>query len=47
VTQPRPAFRNDPDETEGRRLYRAYANGEARRDMAKARHRVTWRVESQ
>jgi hypothetical protein len=30
---------NDPDETEGRRIYRATAEAVARRDMAMARHR--------
>jgi hypothetical protein len=33
----RNSFRNDPDETEGRRLYRAYANAEAALAMALAR----------
>jgi hypothetical protein len=34
---PRNPFRLDPDETEGRRLYRALANAEARMVMALAR----------
>jgi hypothetical protein len=34
---PRNRFRIDPDETEGRRLYRSLANAEARMAMALAR----------
>jgi hypothetical protein len=34
---PRNRFRNDPDETEGRGLYRAYASAEAALAMALAR----------
>lgn len=30
----------DPDETEGRRLYRERADAEARRSLAMARHKV-------
>lgn len=33
-------YRNDPDETEGRRLYRARAEAEARRQLAYDRHKV-------
>lgn len=33
-------FRNDPDETEGRALYRGLANAEARRQLAYERHRA-------
>lgn len=35
---------NDPDETEGRRLYRVRAEGEARRVLARARHSVSYRA---
>jgi hypothetical protein len=45
------AFRNDPDETEGRRLYRAYADAEARRQialdrkaMADDRRTIAWSI---
>lgn len=32
--------RNDPDETEGRALYRGLANAEARRQLAYERHKA-------
>lgn len=37
---PRNPYRNEPDETEGRRLYRGRANAEAARSLSMAR-RVT------
>ncbi len=40
-------YRNDPDETEGRRLYRARAEAEARRQLAYERHRVRLKKEDE
>ncbi|KKK72022.1 hypothetical protein LCGC14_2908050 [marine sediment metagenome] len=37
-------YLNDPDETEGRRLYRSYANALARAQVGIARRKVTLRV---
>ncbi len=33
-------YRNDPDETDGRRMYRAYADAKARADLAYDLHKV-------
>ena len=38
--QPPHIYRRDPDETNGRRLYRNIADAEARRQLAYERHRV-------
>lgn len=40
VRPPLNIYRNDPDETEGRRLYRGRANAEARAQLAYERHKV-------
>lgn len=38
--KPLHVYRQDPDETEGRRLYRAHADAQARRDLAYDLHKV-------
>ena len=37
-------YRDDPDETEGRRLYRSYANALAKAQVSLARRKVSLRV---
>lgn len=53
--KPRPPFAypgrnpyaNDPDETEGRRIFRATANAEARRQLAYECHKVRLKREGE
>jgi len=45
VCPPKNPYRNDPDETKGRRLYRGLANAQAAMDLGMAR-RVTMKKES-
>lgn len=40
-------YRNDPDETEGRRIYRAHADAKARADLAYDLHKARLKKEGE